>query len=61
MLEMKNEVYVGDTVGELTEAIESALSESAESPKRARRKTIAHEHSLENIAELLGRVLPING
>ena len=56
MLDMKNEVYVGDTVGELTEAIECALSESTESLNLARRKTIAREHTLENIAELLGRV-----
>jgi hypothetical protein len=60
MLELKNEVYVGDTVGELTEAIECALSESAESPKRARRMEIAREHSLDKAATLLGMILPIN-
>jgi hypothetical protein len=58
--ELSDVVYLGENVTELTSAIESALSELSDSPKRARRKEIAREHSLENIAEFLSRVLPLH-
>ena len=51
--------YTGETAAGSIDAIERALSEPADSPKRARRKEIAREHSLENIAALLARILPI--
>jgi len=60
MLELKDVVYFGDTVSELTEAIERALEESADSPKRARRMEIARGHSLDNVATLLGKILPLS-
>ncbi len=59
MLEMKDLVYIGETAAGSIDAIERALSEPVDSPKRARRKEIAREHSLENIAALLARILPI--
>jgi glycosyltransferase involved in cell wall biosynthesis len=58
--DLRDVVYVGANVAELTNAIESALNEPSESPKRARRKEIAREHSLENIAAFLGKVLPLH-
>jgi glycosyltransferase involved in cell wall biosynthesis len=61
MKELQDLVYLGTTAGELTIALERALSESADNPKRARRKEIAQEHSLENIAVLLGKILPLEG
>jgi hypothetical protein len=59
--DMADVVFTGDTAAELVGAVESALLEPHDSPKRARRKEIASEHSIENIALLLGRVLPLNG
>ena len=58
--DLRDVVYVGENVAELTSAIESALSEPSDSPKRARRKEIAREHSLENIAAFLEKVLPLH-
>jgi glycosyltransferase involved in cell wall biosynthesis len=58
--ELSDVVYLGESAAELTDAIESALSEPSDSPKRARRKDIARKHSLENIAEFLSKVLPLN-
>jgi Glycosyl transferases group 1 len=57
---MEHLVYTGDTTGELIAAVESALSEPTDSPKRANRKLIAREHSIENIAALMSQVLPIH-
>jgi len=59
MLEMKDVVYTGETAAGSIDAIEKALNEPVDSPKRARRKEIAREHSLENIAALLGKILPL--
>ena len=56
--ELGDLVYLGENAGELIRAVECALTEPPDSPKRARRKEIARDHSLENIAALLGRVLP---
>lgn len=50
-------VYIGGTAEELTCAISSALAEPADSPKRARRKAVAREHSIENQARILARLL----
>ncbi len=61
MKELEDLVYLGTTAEELTNALERALGEPADSPKRARRKEIAREHSLENIAALLGKILPLEG
>jgi hypothetical protein len=58
--ELSDVVYLGKNADELIRAIESALSEPLESPKRARRKEIAREHSLENIAAFLEKVLPLH-
>jgi hypothetical protein len=58
--ELSDVLYSGGNVAELTSAIESALSEPSDSPKRARRKEIACEHSLENIAAFLEQVLPLH-
>jgi glycosyltransferase involved in cell wall biosynthesis len=58
--ELSDVVYTGENAGELIHAVESALSESPDSPKRARRKEIAREHSLENIAALLAKLLPLH-
>lgn len=58
--EFKDIVYIGGNADELTDAIECALREPADSPKRARRMEIAREHSLDNIAALLGKILPVD-
>ena len=58
--ELSDVIYLGKNAEELIRAIESALSEPPDSPKRARRKEIAREHSLENIAAFLEKVLPLN-
>ncbi len=58
--ELRDVVYLGKNAAELTSAIESALAETSDSPKRARRKEIAREHSLENIAAFLKKVLPLH-
>lgn len=58
--ELSDVVYLGKNATDLIRAIESALSEPLDSPKRARRKEIAREHSLENIAAFLQKVLPLH-
>jgi hypothetical protein len=58
--EVSDVVYLGKDAGELIHAVESALSEPPDSPKRARRKEIAREHSLENIAAFLSKVLHLH-
>jgi Glycosyl transferases group 1 len=58
--ELRDVVYLGENAAELTSAIESALAEPPDSPKRARRKDIAREHSLANIAAFLEKVLPLH-
>jgi hypothetical protein len=57
--ELSDVVYLGKDAEKLIRATESALSEPLDSPKRARRKEIAHEHSLENIAVFLAKLLPL--
>ena len=58
--ELSDLVYLGKNAEELIHAVESALAEPSDSPKRARRKDIAREHSLENIAAFLEKVLPLH-
>jgi len=58
--ELSDVVYLGKNADELICAVESALAEPSDSPKRARRKEIAREHSLENIAAFLEKVLPLH-
>lgn len=60
MLELKDLVYTGDSASELTSAIELALNEPPGSSIRNRRKEFAREHSLENIAALLRKILPLD-
>ena len=59
MLELRDLVYTGESASELTGAIELALNEPGDSSKRDRRKEFARERSLENIAALLGKILPL--
>ena len=46
-------VYVGDTAEKLAQAILLALAEPAVSPKKAKRKAIAHAHSVEKLSKLI--------
>jgi glycosyltransferase involved in cell wall biosynthesis len=55
----KDLVYFGDTAEDLADAIEEALREPPESPKRAARIEIARSHSLENLATALRQRLPL--
>jgi hypothetical protein len=57
---MEELVYTGDTARELIAAVEFALNEPPEDPRRARRKEIAKEHSIENIAKLMAGILPFD-
>jgi len=58
--EYKDLVYLGDTAEELADAIEEALSEPPDSPKRAARIAVARKHSLENLANALRESLPLD-
>jgi hypothetical protein len=57
--EYKDLIYFGDTAEELAHAVEEALQEPADSPKRAARVEIARKHSVENLALALQRCLPL--
>ena len=46
-------VYIGATANQLEDAISLALLEPAQSPKRAKRRAIAAEHSVHNLSRLL--------
>jgi hypothetical protein len=59
LLELSGVAYLGNTSGELIHAVEEALCEPPESPKRIRRMQIAEEHSLPNTAAFLNNVLPV--
>jgi len=59
LLEHSSIAYLGKTSGELIRAVEDALREPPESPKRIARKQFAEEHSLRNIATFLSKVLPL--
>ena len=53
-------VYRGHSVEQLEGAIFAALAEPINSPKRQRRMEIAKEHSIEKLAEVLRKVLPLD-
>lgn len=57
--EYKDLIYFGDAAEELALAIEAALNEPFDSPKRAMRIEIARKHSLENLASELLHCLPL--
>lgn len=50
-------VFLGETAEELEQAIEAALQEPQDSPKRKRRKEIAEAHSVEALALVLEEIL----
>ena len=58
--EYKDLIYFGDTAEELARAVEQALEEPHDSPKRAARIAIARMHSLENLASELRACLPLD-
>ena len=57
--EYKDLIYFGDTADELAQAVAAALNEPVDSPKGAMRMEIAREHSIENLATMLHRCLPL--
>jgi hypothetical protein len=57
--EYKDLIYFGDTAEELALAVEAALGEPCDSPKRVARVEIAREHSLESLAVALQQSLPL--
>ena len=57
LLALSDVAYLGNTRDELIRAIEEALQETPESAKRIRRMEIAEEHSLQNTAAFLSKVL----
>jgi glycosyltransferase involved in cell wall biosynthesis len=57
LTEVADLVYLGDTATEFVTAIEQALAEGAESPKRHRRREIARTHSIEALGQRLEEVL----
>jgi hypothetical protein len=58
--EYKDSIYFGDTAKELASAVEAALEEAPDSPKHAARVDIARKHSLENLAMVLRKCLPLD-
>jgi glycosyltransferase involved in cell wall biosynthesis len=58
--EYKDLIYFGDTAEELVLAVQAALNEPPDSPKRAARVAIARNHSIENVAAVLRRCLPLD-
>ena len=55
--EYEDLVYLGSTPDELADAISRALTEPANSPKRARRIALAREHSIGRSAQILASIL----
>jgi glycosyltransferase involved in cell wall biosynthesis len=55
--EYEDVVYLGATADELADAISLALREPKDSPKKAQRKAIAHEHSIDNLSRHLAKTL----
>jgi hypothetical protein len=50
-------VYLGNTAEELSEAINLALEEPDDSPKRRKRLLVASEHSINNLSRILSPLL----
>jgi len=59
--EFSDTIYFGDDAEELCRAVQSALDEPVDSPKKSARIAIAREHSIEGLAECLDRVLSSRG
>jgi glycosyltransferase involved in cell wall biosynthesis len=59
LAEFQDVIYFGESASDLTRAVEAALHESPDSPKRARRVAIARSHSIECLAKRLEEVLPL--
>lgn len=57
--EYEDLIYFGDTAQELAGAIQSALSEPPDSPKRQKRIEVARRHSIASLAQALSQVLPL--
>ncbi|HEU5411612.1 MAG TPA: hypothetical protein VFU57_11370 [Candidatus Acidoferrales bacterium] len=55
--EYSDTIYFGDTAEELITAVESALDEPADSPRRSLRRNIAKRQSISALAESLSRIL----
>ena len=55
--EYSDTIYFGDTAEELTGAVESALDESADSPRKSVRRKIAERQSIAALAEALSEIL----
>ncbi|MGH9699203.1 MAG: glycosyltransferase family protein [Candidatus Acidiferrales bacterium] len=59
--EFPNLIYFGETATEFTAAIERALAEPPDSPKRRQRAEVARAHSTEALGRRLEEVLDFNG
>jgi Glycosyl transferases group 1 len=55
--EYKDLVYLGETAEELERAVEAALEEPLDSPKRQKRKGVAEAHSMEALGRILAGIL----
>lgn len=53
----ENLVYLGETAGELEQAVEQALAEPADSPLRQRRIELTEQHSVERLGRSLEAIL----
>lgn len=54
--EFEGLIYLGETAEDLERAVEAALAEPQDSPKRQRRKEIAEAHSMEAFGRLLEEI-----
>ena len=59
--EFSDTIYFGDDANELCRAIQSALDEPVDSPKKSARIAIAQQHSIEALAACLDDVLSNHG
>lgn len=59
--EFSDTIYFGDDANELSRAIQSALDEPVDSPKKSARIAIAKKHSIEGLAACLDSVLSSHG
>ena len=57
--EFSDTIYFGDGTGKLAQAVQSALDEPADSPRRSARIRIAREHSIENLSSALAECLRV--
>jgi hypothetical protein len=59
LLDLRGEIYFGETADELGRAVSGALLEPLDSPKRTSRVEISRRHSIEKFAEALSRALSL--